>query len=229
VVVVIKVAVVDDHPLLREGVVAALSHTNDIEVVGSGSCASDAVDLHRAHSPDIVVLDIYMPGGGLNAAAKILASARNVKVIMLTASDDFADLRQAMKIGALGFLQKGESAAELTRAIEQVNHGNVYVSSSLLLKMARNGYLDDFPLESFTDHSSSIAPELTQREIDILELLSTGQTNKQIAASCSIKTSTVKSYISALFGKLQVKNRVEAAEAWRTLNQTRDLDKIKNV
>ena len=225
----IEVAVVDDHPLLREGVVAALNQTTDIAVVGSGSSAADAITLIRDNRPDVVVLDIYMPGGGLIAAAEILASGANVKVIMLTASADLADLRQAMQIGALGFLQKGETASELIRAIKQVNSGDGYVSSSLLTEMMRSGYLSEFPPGTSSKHPLAATPDLTQRETEILELISAGRTNKEIATSCSIKISTVKNYISVLFLKLQVKNRVEAAEAWRTQFQTRDLDKFKNI
>src|SRR5262245_43958468 len=123
----LRVIVADDHPLFRDGVVGSLQATGDIVVAGQAADAAGAVRLAREHLPDLALLDITMPGGGLEAARQIGAACPATKVVMLTVSEDEDDLLAAMKAGASGYVLKGASARELQAVIRAVCAGEVYV------------------------------------------------------------------------------------------------------
>ena len=124
----VRVVVVDDHPMFRAGVVASLAAQADIEVVGEGSSAEEARSLAERLTPDICLLDIAMPGGGLTAARSITAALPQTRVVMLTVSEDEDDLLAAMKAGASGYVLKGAAAAELVGVLRTINAGEVYVA-----------------------------------------------------------------------------------------------------
>ena len=201
----LQVAIVDDHPLLREGVAATLAAQPGIEVVAQGASVADAVRIAAERLPDIVLLDVSMPGGGLAAAREIAATAPVIKIVMLTVSEDEEDVAAALRAGARAYVLKGIAARELVGILRAVAAGEVYVTpslaSSLLVEMAAPGrHPAGGPLQT-----------LTERERQILERVADGDSNKEIAALLGLSEKTVKHHMTNILQKLQVRNRVEAA------------------
>jgi DNA-binding NarL/FixJ family response regulator len=198
----IRIVVADDHPLFREGVVNTLRATDDIVVVGEAADAPSALALVQQQLPDVVLLDIAMPGGGIRAAADIATAAPATKIVMLTVSEDEDDLLAAMKAGAKGYLLKGVSARELTDVLRSVQAGDVYVAPALAWGLLR---------EMSQPRQKDPLGELTPREREVLELLATGLTNQEIAARLGLAEKTIKHHMTNILAKLQVRSRVEAA------------------
>jgi DNA-binding NarL/FixJ family response regulator len=203
----LQVAVVDDHPLFREGVALSLGRQPDIEIVAEGESAADAVAIAAAHLPDVMLLDVSMPGGGLNAVRQIAAAYPVVKAIMLTVSEDEDDVTAALRLGARAYVLKGVAARELVAIVRAVAAGEVYVTPSLaasLLFDMSGGRGQGRPAASPLD-------ELTERERQILERVAGGDSNKEIGAQLGLTEKTVKHHMTNILQKLQVRNRVEAA------------------
>jgi DNA-binding NarL/FixJ family response regulator len=197
----IRVLVADDHPMFRAGVVASLAAHPDFEVVGEGSSAAEAVQLAEQHIPDVCLLDIAMPGGGLVAARDITASLPQTRVVMLTVSEDEDDLLAAMKSGASGYVLKGAAASELMNVLRTVNAGEVYVAPGLAWGLLRE----------MSRPRSAPLDELTAREREVLELVAAGLSNQEIGERLGLAEKTIKHYMTSILGKLRVRSRVEAA------------------
>jgi two-component system, NarL family, nitrate/nitrite response regulator NarL len=197
----IRVVVADDHPMFRAGVVASLAAQPDIEVVGEGASAAEAVSLVGQHSPDVALIDIAMPGGGLNAARDISAAAPATRVVMLTVSEDEDDLLAAMKAGASGYVLKGAAANELVNVLRSVNAGEVYVAPGLAWGLLRE----------MSRPKSAPLDELSAREREVLELVAAGLSNQEIGDRLSLAEKTIKHYMTSILSKLRVRSRVEAA------------------
>lgn len=203
----IRIAIVDDHPLFREGVAHTLQLEKDMEIVGQGATSEDALHLAKELLPDIVLLDIAMPGGGINACQAISAACPVTKIVMLTVMEGEDDVMAALKAGARAYVLKGVSAHELANILRSVYSGEVYVTptlaASLLVEMAGTQPESQF----------SISPlaELTERERQILELVAAGCSNKEIGQQLYLSEKTVKHYMTNILQKLQVRNRVQAA------------------
>ena len=199
----IRVLVADDHPLFREGVVHSLASEPDLAIVGQAASGEEALRLARDLLPDVVLLDIGMPGwGGLVAAEKIATACPATRIVMLTVVEDEDKLLAAFKAGARGYVLKGVSARELASVVRATAHGEVYVSPSLaagILVALTRGRPPD-PLE-----------ELTERELEILKLVGQGLTNREIGERVHLSEKTIKHYITNILQKLQVRSRVEAA------------------
>lgn len=199
----IAVVVVDDHPIFRAGVVHGLAREPGIAVVGEASAGADALRLSRELMPDVVLLDVSMPGwDGLATAERIATACPAAAILMLTASEDHDKLLAAFKAGARGYVLKGVSVQELARVIRGAVAGEVYVSPSLAAEMLvtlTRGQAPD-PLQ-----------ELTDRERDILALIGKGLTNRAIGERLGLTEKTVKHYVTNVLQKLQVRSRVEAA------------------
>ena len=199
----IRVLLADDHPLFRDGVTHSLAGESDLTLVGQAASGEEALRLARDLLPDVVLLDITMPGkGGLVAATEIAMACPATKIVMLTVSEHEDDLLAAFKAGARGYVLKGVSARELANVVRAVASGEVYVSPSLaaglLVELTRGRPLD--PLS-----------ELTEREREILQLVSDGLTNREIGERLHLAEKTVKHYMTNVLGKLHVRSRVEAA------------------
>jgi two-component system, NarL family, nitrate/nitrite response regulator NarL len=203
----IRVGIVDDHPLYRDGVVFALESEPDIEIVSQGETADDAFRIARDSAPDILLLDMNMPGGGLNAVTKISLRCSSTKTVMLTVVDDEDVIRSALRQGAQGYLLKGTTSSELARAIRVVNMGQNYVSPNFAAQLFKGRDDHVRPVE--------IKPkefrELSRREEQILNLLVEGLSNRLIGNELGLTEKTVKGYVTAIMEKLNVRNRVEAA------------------
>ncbi len=199
----IRVLVVDDHPLFRQGVLFTLSHNPDIEVVGEGENGRQAVQMAQQFRPDVLLLDITMPGmDGLQAAAEVSRLVPETRIVMLTASEEGDDLMAAMKAGAGGYVVKGAGAGEIVTAVLAASRGEAYITP----KMAGN------LLREMT-HKPSADPlsELTERELQVLELVARGMSNKEVGIELNLAEKTVKHYLTSVLQKLHVRSRVEAA------------------
>lgn len=203
----VTLVVADDHPLYREGVVRFLAEQPDFKVVGEGASADEAVSLVASHGPDIVLLDISMPGGGLSAASRIAAEFPAVKVVMLTVSEHDEDVHEALQTGAMGYVLKGVGGAELVRMVREIAAGSSYVSPSLAAQLLKAAGGSGAKSVSSSDKLAA----LTDREKQILEHVAEGMSNKQVARVLDLQEKTVKHHMTSILKKLEVRNRVEAA------------------
>lgn len=202
-----RIVLIDDHPLFREGVAYTLRSEPTFEVVGQGESLDEALQLVADLKPDILLLDINIPGGGIHTAEKISATHPTTKIIMLTASSDDDDLVKALKAGARGYILKGVASRELIGIVRAVEAGEGYITPSLaanlLSEMAggqRASRTEPDPLD-----------ELTKREREILEHIAVGLSNKEVGQRLHVSEKTVKHYVTSVLQKLHVRNRVEAA------------------
>jgi DNA-binding NarL/FixJ family response regulator len=203
----IRLAVIDDHPLLRAGVVHVLDNDDGIEIVGQGASAEDAIRIVAHELPDLVLLDVSMPGGGIQAARQISERWPTVKCVMLTVSESHGDVAAALKAGARGYILKGISGAELCAAVKNVYNNASYISPSLAMDMLSKRQ----NTTETQDELVALVKNLSSREEQIFRLLAIGDSNKVIGDKLGIKESTVKHYMTNVMQKLQVRNRVEAA------------------
>jgi DNA-binding NarL/FixJ family response regulator len=199
----ISVLVVDDHPLFRQGVVHSIGTDPGLQVVGETASGEEALRLARELLPDVVLLDISMPGwNGLVTAQKITTACPAITIVMLTVSEDKDKLIAAFKAGARAYVLKGVSARELTQVVRTAASGEVYVSPSLAAEM----------LVSLTQTKApDPLQELTDREREILRLIGSGLTNREIGDQIFLSEKTIKHYVTNILQKLQVRSRVEAA------------------
>ncbi len=205
----IQVAIVDDHPLVRDGIVYSLQSEPDFEVVAQGETADEAIRIAQERLPDIILLDISMPGGGLDAARQIAAVCPVVKIVMLTVSKDEADVLQALKAGARAYILKGVTAQELVQILRGVDTGEVYVTPTLATRLLMD--LTGVGTKAVAPVAEAPLDQLSERERQILELVAEGLSNKEIGRRLSLTERTVKHYMGNVLTKLQVRNRVEAA------------------
>lgn len=205
----IRFAVIDDHPVVRRGVVDTLAEEADFEVVAVGGTADDAVKAAREKRPDVVLLDVTMPGGGLEAAREISKLRPDIKVIMLTIREDQATVRAALKAGARGYITKGVDAVDLIASVRKVLGGDSYVSPELAARL----FAEDDGADTTRDAADRVGniDLLTGREKQILQLLGKGLSNQEIAGKLGLRANTVKHYLTPLLKKLGVRNRTEAA------------------
>lgn len=199
----VRVAVIDDHPIFREGVVRALSREPSIDVIAQGASASDALEIARNLSPDILLLDLCLPGGGLRAATDVLQLGLDIKIVILTASQDGDDLVEALKIGAKAYLLKGMGSLDLVRIVTSVAEGGTYIAPELATT---------YFLNSRTAKAKTYEPDdLSRREQDVFDKVAGGLTNKEIARGLELSEKTVKHHMTSIMAKLKVRNRVEVA------------------
>ena len=203
----IRLAIADDHPLFREGVAAILQPEPDLEIVGQCATAQEAIRLSQDLLPDVVLLDLDMPGGGLTAVQAIATDCPVTKIVVLTVADEEEYVMAAFKAGAHAYVLKGVAARELVGILRAVQAGEGYVSpalaASLLSEMKSAGAGERPPAGAFD--------ELTVRERQILELIAVGAINKEIGQRLHLTEKTVKHYVTNILQKLHVRNRVEAA------------------
>jgi two-component system, NarL family, nitrate/nitrite response regulator NarL len=206
----IRIAVIDDHPLFREGVANTLRSNHAFEVMAEGNSADDAVRIAEVERPDIILLDVSMPGGGIEAVRVIARVCPGAKTIMLTVSESDEHVAAALEAGASGYILKGIRGPELVRIVAAIHGGESYVSPALAARL-----LVQLTQAAPSNPVKHVFTVLTPREEQILAHVSRGQTNKEIARALALSEKTVKHYMTNIMQKLQVRNRVEAVLAMR--------------
>jgi len=197
----IKVLIVDDHAVLRQGLRLILREASDLNVVGEAASGMEAVERTKILAPDIVLLDIQLPDiSGVEVARQIRSVRPEARILMLTVSDRSDDLLGALKAGARGYLLKNASAEEVLEAIRRVAAGEAVLPPELTARL-----IDELAKPEPTSET------LTDREIEVLQYLAQGFGNKEIAAALAISENTVKTHVRHILAKLNVRSRAEAA------------------
>jgi DNA-binding NarL/FixJ family response regulator len=204
----VRVLIADDHPMFRDGIRLVLSVEADIVLVGEASDGLDAIALADELQPDVVVMDLNLPGcNGIEATRQIVATSPHFGVLVLTMFDDDDSVFLAMRAGARGFLLKGAEHDELVRAVHTVAGGGVILGRRVARRMQR--YFESPP-------TPVAFPGLTAREHEVLNLVAEGRSNPEIAARLDISGKTVRNHVSNIFTKLQVADRAQAIVAARS-------------
>jgi len=204
----IRVALADDQQLIRGGFRSLLEAEPDIEVVGEAGDGGDALAMAQEKMPDVVLMDVRMPGrGGIDATEKIKEAMPHVKILMLTVSDEEADLFDALKAGASGYLLKDTSIEEVADAVRKVSRDESLISPSMANKL-----VSEFTsMVKRADEKQSVPqPRLTDREMEVLKLVAKGRNNRDIAKELFISENTVKNHIRNILEKLHLHSRMEA-------------------
>jgi DNA-binding NarL/FixJ family response regulator len=205
----IRLFIADDHALFREGLQALFSATPGIEVVGEAASGEETVALAEQLQPDIILMDINMPGmGGMQAARRILSANPAIGVIMVTMLEEDASLFAAMRAGARGYVLKGAHHRELLQTVRAVASGQVLFGPSTASRIM--GFFQDIEIDLKPSLPRKTFPELTPRELDVLELIAQGANNSQIAEILVVSDKTVRNHITSIFSKLQVADRAQA-------------------
>ena len=208
----VRVAVVDPYPIFREGVVQTIARAEGLTLAGEGSTIADARRLARESGADILILDISIPEGGIEAVKSIFRHSSHCKLLVLTALDDAIRVSQAIAAGARGYVLKGVTGLELVAAIKLVHEGRPYITAELASRLLMNA------------HSGSAQPasnlQLSYRERQILDNMCKGLTNREIAAALQLTDGTIKHYLTALFKKLDVRNRMQAIQVAKSLQKS---------
>jgi DNA-binding NarL/FixJ family response regulator len=196
----IRVLLADDHPLVRSGIRATLDDEADIELVAEASDAHEVLELSSETQADVILLDVSMPGPSLIKTIAAIKERSDCRVLLLTAYDDDAYVRGAIRAGVAGYLLKDEAAEALVDAIRTVHKGNVWFSRSIVEKM--------YEWRASEERSAEL-PELTNREKDVLEAIAKGWNNSRIAESLGLAEQTVRNYASSIYDKLGLHSRAE--------------------
>lgn len=202
----IEVLVADDVPAFRAGIRALLTATSDTRLAGEASNGREAVALAERLQPDVVLMDLHMPGvNGITATRRILRTSPHIAVLVLTMFDDDASVFQAMQAGARGYLVKGASKAEILGAIRDVAGGSAIFGPAIARRMV--SYFDQLRVSA----GSYAFPELTAKETEVLRLIAQHLSNAEIARRLGISEKTIRNRCSTIYNKLQVADRSEAA------------------
>jgi len=192
----IRILVVDDHPVVRAGLASMLGTQVNLKVVGTASCGEDALAVLQTEEVDVMLLDLRMPGAtGIDVLRAIRRTAHLPRVIVLTSYEAEEDIYRAVQAGAQGYLLKNTPQAEMIAAITSVHAGRSYFPSHIAAHLAER----------------MMRPNLTARELEVLELLAKGLTNKEIGNTLTISDNTVRNHVISIIEKLEVSDRTEAA------------------
>ncbi len=201
-----RVVVVDDQELFRRGLTMLVDTLDGIDLVGEAGDGDTAVEVVLRTDPDVVLLDVRMPGrSGVETCAELKALMPSVQIVMLTASDEESDLYGSVKAGASGYLLKSSSVDEVADAVRLVAEGQSLISPSMAVKL-----LDEFKQLAGTDTGEIASPRLTERELDVLRQMARGRTNREIARALFIAENTVKNHVRNILEKFQLHSRMEA-------------------
>jgi DNA-binding NarL/FixJ family response regulator len=204
----IRVLIVDDHEIVREGLQTLLAEEPDFEVVGTTGDGAAAVDLAEMTKPDVIVMDLVMPGvDGIEATQRIVRNNPDARVLVLTTFADDKRVREAIQAGATGYLLKDILKADLLRALRDAAIGRPSLHPEVQQHLMR----EVAGKPSASQRQASPHLSLTEREIGILRLIAEGRSNKEIAATLYLTEGTIKGYVSTIFDKLDVQDRTQAA------------------
>ena len=200
----VRVLIADDHPIFRDGLATLLGTQPDVVVVGTAADGAEAIALAAELAPDVVVMDLQMPElNGIDATRRLTESHPDIRVLVFTMGEEDGTVLAAMRAGARGYLVKGASQEEVARAISTVHAGGLVFGASLAMRIA------DLLSGSATPDRSAF-PQLTEREVEILDLIAAGKNNAQIAAALYLAPKTVRNNVSNILAKLRATDRAEA-------------------
>jgi RNA polymerase sigma factor (sigma-70 family) len=203
----IRLLLADDHTLFRKGLAGLLEKEPGFEVIGEAQDGAEAIRKAQADKPDLVLMDIHMPGvNGLEATRQITNALPATRVVMLTISEEDKDLFEAIKCGAHGYLSKKVEPEKLRELIEGVFRGEAPLSGATAARI-----LKEFAAQASKDSETTAVSDLTPREKEVLQLLAAGLTNKEIGMRLDIAENTVKNHLKNILAKLHLQNRVQAA------------------
>jgi DNA-binding NarL/FixJ family response regulator len=200
----VRVLIADDHPVFRDGLASLLGTQADVTVVATAADGTEAVALALEHRPDVVVMDLQMPElNGIEATRRLAADLPETRVLVFTMGEEDGTVLAAMRAGARGYLVKGASQEEVARAISTVQAGGLVFGASLAARIS--DLLSEAPV---VDRSAF--PQLTERELEILDLIAAGRNNAQIASRLFLAPKTVRNNVSTILAKLQATDRADA-------------------
>ncbi|WP_332700825.1 response regulator transcription factor [Devosia sp.] len=199
----IRVVVVDDHPMFRAGLIQALCVEGEFAVIGEGGSAAEALGLVRSLRPSVLLLDARMTDSGIDRVSEILAAHPEVRIVMVTASQDQEDVARALDAGVCGYVLKGTTGPEMRQIIRSIVAGENYIAPDLMKGLW--GALKTKSRQAEDD------TKLSRREVQVLQLLALGMNNREIGLRLNVTEKTVKFHLSNVFAKLHVRNRVEAS------------------
>jgi DNA-binding NarL/FixJ family response regulator len=201
----LRVLIADDHPLFRRGMRALLAATPGIEVVGEATTGYEAVELASNLQPDVILMDLQMPGiNGIEATRQVLHTSPHIRILVVTLFEDDASVFTALRAGARGYVLKDAKEEEMLRAIRAVRSGEAIFSPAIATRLM------DYFATPQPAVSKELFPTLSEREREILQLIAHGSTNSDIARHLALSVKTVSNYVSNIFSKLQVTDRAQA-------------------
>ena len=201
----LRVLIADDHPLFRKGMRVLVEALPDTEVVGEAATGDEAVALAASLAPDVIMMDLQMPGGsGLAATRAILNASPHIRILMVTFSEDNESVFTALRAGARGYVLKDAGESAMAAAIQAVGRGEAIFSPAIATRLM------DYFAAPHPAVPRELFPTLTEREREILALIAQGQSNPDIARQLSLSVKTVHNYVSNIFSKLQVADRAQA-------------------
>jgi DNA-binding NarL/FixJ family response regulator len=209
----IRVAVVDPYPLFRQGIVQTIVHSGRLVLVAEGATLGEAQAAAAAPAPDVLIFELSAADGGLDGIKEFIQSGLACKLVVLTSLDDVASVAKALAAGIQGYILKGITGAELIEAIETIYGGQPYITPKLasrLLTEAKGG-----PLSAIPEDREKL--DLSYREQQVLIRISRGLTNKEIASQLGLNERTIKHYLTQLFKKMRVRNRLQAIQTAKRL------------
>ena len=201
----LRVLIADDHPMFRNGLRTLLASASDMKLAGEATTGEEAVSLAAELQPDVILMDVKMPGiGGIEATRRITQSSPHVRVLIVTMFEDDATVFAAMRAGARGYLLKGANYKEMLRAIVAVGNGEAIFSPAVAVRLI------DYFAGIHPSPQSEVFPELSDREREILDLIAQGYKNPEIAKLLYLSPKTIRNHVSNILHKLQVADRTEA-------------------
>jgi DNA-binding NarL/FixJ family response regulator len=213
----LHILIADDHPLFRDGIRMLLNTMPDMEVVGEAATGDEAVDLAMSLEPNLILMDIRMPGiSGFEATRRILEAHPEIRVLVVTMFEDDASVFTAMRAGARGYVLKDAGKEEMLRAIRAAGRGEAIFSPGIAARLV------DFFTTSVASMPKEAFPALTAREREILHLMTQGESNAGIARLLGLSGKTIANYVSNILNKLQVADREAAILRARDISQKRD-------